>query len=444
MNDNSYTPLNTSDDTKNCDVGISNPELTQPKTVNSQTPETQQAPDAPPLHVVVSHQPLPHPSTVGDSLELVQLHMDAHGLTAGWHRVFTHSGEYMDYATHEDDLILWAQKNGVPKRLYGQREMGAAYRKIQREQYHRLICDIASSLSEEPETSGGSWDFSRMADTLGWSEVDALCMIWWMKDRKRALLELARGRTPEMRQVPMPVLYSRKQKTGKSFFIERLCEPFDELCEVKNISEIEDKFNFLQWGKLLIANFDEMAGLDKTDMNLLKQWAFQKKFTKRKMQSEQQNHIYKTAAGIGSSNDPIEEIVWDSTGTRRFCQINVITDGRYVHAARTIDFINVWRSIDHTTTLSDVEQDLIYQEQDKQRRRDKVEHWFEESGRSFMVGKNNGVTGVDLYANFMMWCNANGEKPYTNTLFGRRIKAIFDDQIEVGRKASGMIYALKE
>ena len=45
MNDNSYTPVNTSDDTKKCEIGISNPELTQPKIVNSQHPEIQQAPE---------------------------------------------------------------------------------------------------------------------------------------------------------------------------------------------------------------------------------------------------------------------------------------------------------------------------------------------------------------------------------------------------------------
>ena len=424
MNDTLYTPSTSSDVTKNCE-------------------QENARHDGRKLKAVVSHKPLPHPSSVSDPLELVHLHMATHGLTASWNKIFDQSGKQISYAEHEDDMVIWAVKNGIQKKLYGQRELGAAYRRIQREQYRQLVYSVAINLSEAPDNDIGSWDFSRMADFLGWSEVEALCVIWWMKDRKRSLLELARDRLPEIKQVPMPVLYSRKQKTGKSFFIERLCEPFDELCEVKNISEIEDKFNFLQWGKLLIANFDEMAGLNKTDMNLLKQWAFQKKFTKRKMQSEQQHHIYKTAAGIGSSNDPIEEIVWDSTGTRRFCQINVITDGRYIKAAQEIDFINVWRSIDHTTMLSDAEQDLIYQEQDKQRRKDKVEIWLEESGLDFLTGKKDAVKGSDLYANFTSWCWKNGENVYTNALFGRRVKTIYDDQIEFYR-SNGARYKLKK
>ena len=374
-----------------------------------------------------SSKTIKHPNDALDSLELIHIHMDSCGLVAGWNKIHTSSGGQIDYPEHEDGLIIWSQRNGVDKKLYSAREIGAAYRIIQRQKYQNMVSECADLLTQPPR---GADNFSTMSDFyLGLSEVEQLCLVWWMKDRKRVLVELASGRTPVINQVPMPILYSREQGTGKSFFVDRLCEPFSELVEVKTISEIEDKFNFGQWGKLVIANFDEMAGLDKTDMNLLKQWVFQKKFTKRKMQSELQNHIYRTVGGIGSSNDPINEIVWDSTGTRRFCQIDVNTDGRYIHAARELDFVSVWQSIDHTTMLSDVEQGMIRAEQENQRRKDKIEHWFEECGKLFMQNNSPRVSSSDLYSNFCDWCMVNNEKPYTNTMFTNRIKTIYKDTI---------------
>ena len=325
----------------------------------------------------------------------------------------------------------------MDKKLYAPRELGAAYRIMQRESYSELVASVAGVMAAPPQSKE---TFTTLAELLGLSEVEQLCLTWWMKDRKRALLEVARGRTPEMRQVPMPVFYSKKQGTGKSFIVDKICEIFGELSEVKNISEIEDQFNYMQWGKLFVANFDEMAGLDSTDMNLLKQWVFQKKFTKRKMQSELQNHIYRIVAGIGSSNEPVGEIVWDSSGTRRFCQIDVITDGRYIKAAKTLDFTSIWQSIDHKSTLSEAERKIISDEQEKQRRKDKIEVWYEDKGYDCLVGGGK-VGGLVLYTNFTGWCHANGEKPLTNTAFGNRIKSFYKGVIERSR-SNGTHYEL--
>ena len=351
-------------------------------------------------------------------------------------------GRKADYPEHEDGLILWAQSAGVEKKYFEARPIGAAYRVIQRSAYRSLVGRVAELMTSPPRSLD---NFTVMSELLGFSEPEQLCVLWWMRDRKRVLIEISEGRTPAVHQIPMPVFYGRRQGIGKSYLVLKLCEIFDDLAEVKNISEIEDKFNYLQWGKLLVANFDEMAGLDKTDMNLLKQWAFQKKFTKRKMQSELQNHIERTVGGIGSSNDPIEEIVWDSTGTRRFCQINVPHDGRYIVASDNLDFISIWQSIDHKKTLSDSEKQIIRDEQELHRRKDKVELWFEDAGRGLFndrVNINDGwVSGIDLYENFKIWCDNGREKAYTNTKFGRSLLVIYEGVIEKMR-SNGAKYRL--
>ncbi|PJE78130.1 hypothetical protein CI610_02936 [invertebrate metagenome] len=376
------------------------------------------------------------PTRIDNSLDLVTNFIGSQQQQPHWHTVKTASGEHIDYAEHEDRVVLWAQTNDLPSKLYTERGLSAAYRIIQRSSYKRLISEVVANLSRPADRDGDS--FTSLADMIGLNEVDQLCLMGWMIDRKRSLIEISQGRHPKLRQTPMPIFYSKKQKTGKSTLVQSICDPFRELSEVKDLDEIEDKFNYLQWGKLLIANFDEMAGLGRTDMNKLKKWATQSVFTKRRIQSEQQHRILKTTGGIGSSNDPIAEIIWDSSGTRRFCQIDVVTDGRLHKAVAEIDFINVWRGIDHQQQLSQTEQDLIFQAQDGQRRKDKVEVWFDEQGEQFLKDRQQGVKGSDLYSNFREWCTASGEKEYTNTSFGRKLMDFYDGRIEK-RKTMGLM-----
>ena len=368
------------------------------------------------------------PTVIENSLDLINTYMGNNRQKPHWHTIQNEDGTQIDYAEHEDDIILWAQTNDLPSAFYTERGLGTAYRKIQRAAYCQLIKDVAESITQPARLSDDKPEETiklDFFDQIGLSEAEALCLAWWMKDRKRVLLELAEGKIPEICQVPMPIFYSRMQRTGKSFLIKRLCEPFQELHEVKSIDEIEDQFNYQQWSQLLIANFDEMAGLSRTDINRLKQWSYQQVFTKRRMRSQQQDRIVKRSAGIGSTNNSIAEIIWDTTGTRRFCQIDAKTDGSLIHAATSIDFLNIWRAVDHTKPLSEKEYGVLYRQLEEQRRKDVVELWYADIGKEFLIAlPKNSASGSEIYINFRRWCDQNGEKEYSNTKFGRRLKEL--------------------
>ena len=95
---------------------------------------------------------------------------------------------------------------------------------------------------------------------------------------------------------------------------------------------------------------------------------------------------------------------------------------------------------DHKSTLSEAERKIISDEQEKQRRKDKIEVWYEDKGYDCLVGGGK-VGGLVLYTNFTGWCHANGEKPLTNTAFGNRIKSFYKGVIERSR-SNGTHYEL--
>lgn len=75
----------------------------------------------------------PNPAHAKDSLELLQIHLQVCGITPYGNGFELADKSVIGQTEHQDNLILWAQKNCVPRRLLGKRELGAAYRVLGRQ-----------------------------------------------------------------------------------------------------------------------------------------------------------------------------------------------------------------------------------------------------------------------------------------------------------------------
>ena len=379
-------------------------------------------------------------SGIKNSYDLIQHFMKLENYEPQWQCVYSQDKRRMSYANHENHLILWSQEHEISKDLWNTRCLAAGYRKLQDECYQKLVKSIAEELTKAPKRL--ECDFQALADLLKLSEVDQLVLLWWLSDRKAALLSLVEDGEYRSTQPPMPIFYSIKGGTGKSTFVEKLLMPLRELAVVKRIRDIEDNFGHLQYARVLAVNFDEMAGADRVDLKNFKQWFFADTYTQRKMHSEQNETIHKICHCIGSSNTPFSETINDTTGgSRRFYDINALTDGTLHKLSKEFDFVSLWQSLRSDIKPTIEELKIIREEQSLQRRKHILEIWFEEEGFGLLKDKNP-YPAQDYYYCFEQWRRARNEIPVSATMFGKKLPEIYEHIIKKERINSGVIYSL--
>ncbi|MBE7216381.1 hypothetical protein MK852_23790 [Shewanella benthica] len=360
------------------------------------------------------------------SLDLLDYYIDQHSIQChvGY---FIKNGKIISYPELETDLLLWCQANDIQKRFTESRFIRAAFDSKdsktlvqRRNEIHKNI--VHSDLPTLKSVDGDFMDeFDEFEFKSGLHFLDVYLIKSWMWNVKRILA----GDNPE--QIPMPVFYSTVGGTGKSYFVSELLKPLQELAQNKKVSDVSDKHSSHQWGKLSVADFDEMAGLEKTDMNTLKTWCTQSSINARKMHSENFHYIQKITQGIGSSNHSIDSIVWDTTGTRRFYQVEIPTDGRWLKMINDIDFIQLWRCVDeYSSDPLNGYQDVIFKkQQDEQRKKHAVEMWWDDNGDKWESGDR--IKSCDLYEDFDIWRIKNNHNVINSNVWGRSLRSYLSD-----------------
>ena len=89
------------------------------------------------LTAFVDTRTQPNPVYAQDSFGLLQMHIQIFKIVPYQHRsklLFELADKsVIELQEHQDYLLLWAQKNRVPGRLVGKRELAAAYRILHRQ-----------------------------------------------------------------------------------------------------------------------------------------------------------------------------------------------------------------------------------------------------------------------------------------------------------------------
>lgn len=151
----------------------------------------------------------------------------------------------------------------------------------------------------------------------------------------------------------MSTIFSRIQGCGKTFFVKRLLAPLAEFCPAPVLlsdladARSQDIFGF---SALLV---DDMEQLRPEQVPRFKAMVTNEDFARRWLGTSSFRQRRQMATFIGTSNVPVETLIPDSTGHRRFVTLEFrngdVTKGGDPLVWKTIgeiDFLLLWRSID--------------------------------------------------------------------------------------------------
>lgn len=140
------------------------------------------------------------------------------------------------------------------------------------------------------------------------------------------------------------LIFGGPQKIGKSTFAKMLFSPVSELSAETDFAAITDDRNIDLWGNSVLF-MDEMGYASKADAETVKKVITADDLTRRPMRTNFSVNIEQRATFIGSSNRPLEMLIRDTTGNRRFGYLVFRSDNdrAYINA---VDWLAAWRSVD--------------------------------------------------------------------------------------------------
>lgn len=257
----------------------------------------------------------------------------------------------------------------------------------------------------------------------------------------------------------MPIFVAA-QKTGKTESIKWLLSPLGHLSIQWPLSALEDERNTAKHETAYVMFFDELAWAERTDMKHLKSRITDSEISGRILGT----NVYKTykqnTTFIGASNQPIIELLRDSTGMRRFFEFsgpNMALRNSYSFANRAefwalkdgIDPADIWRGVDESETLLpefSMSLEKLEEVEEGLRDKDTVEEFWEEAGYKKTADEYTpGVASVnltDLYREYRRFCEENGyARPKTSKGFSRGLSAL---GLTKHRKNSGVVFLIEK
>ena len=346
------------------------------------------------------------------SRELVKLWFEEENVQWGFGRYII-DGRSINIASAVAQFVEWTQLHDVwriNKQLLGEKYVKAGFENLSGEMIRDLYESISTKMAFSPND-----EWEKLQELAAFEDDDIIILKSWVWNIKRA----AAGKKQE--QVPMPMLYSSQQQWQKSTFCERLYSPVAELTEKHDVDILQDKFYTPMWETLLVVDFDEMGGLERTDITTLKKWMFTKYLNARAMHTQTATRYEKRVQAIGSSNKEISEILWDTTGSRRVWQISLKKP--LGDACDGVGFIKLWEAIDMNAPCplyTDGNNERILKRQyEEQRRKSGVELWLEDF---LAVNVEEEWATKKLFESYGEWRKENNETELQSRSFFSRLK----------------------
>src|ERR1700677_1836339 len=144
----------------------------------------------------------------------------------------------------------------------------------------------------------------------------------------------------------MPILLG-KQQGGKSEAIQKLLSPISSLAQRLSLPAVIDSRVQLSFSRTFAVIIDEMAGANKTDVDALKNLITASELDIRKLHTNDVLKIKQNVNLIGTTNRPVAEIIYDTTGARRFYEIQTL-DLLDWATINSIAYFKLWQGIDET------------------------------------------------------------------------------------------------
>jgi len=275
-----------------------------------------------------------------------------------------------------------------------------------------------------------------------YKEMDLFIIMHFMWNVKRRINNM------ETYREVMPVIVG-DQGIGKSYNIKnKLLSPLANLWKSTSFSQLDDGRELKMLSNNFVLLFDEMAYANKSDVNNVKRLITEQTYSMRRMRETSHEVLAKNAQFIGTSNNSLTSSITDTTGMRRFYEVECaelseipnILD--FYEGFNSLNYDLMWQSVDHlipSPILNHLPKLNNIQEQYTSK--DPIREWIENSGEITVMPKDQyGDQASDLLRNFNTWFS--GYK-YSSVYFGIKLQdRTFSDIIKT-RTNTGTFYNLK-
>ena len=229
-----------------------------------------------------------------------------------------------------------------------------------------------------------------------------------------------------------------KQGCGKSEFLKKFFSVLDELYLLLDGEDISDKFNAAMFQNHYVGNLDELTKLNDASMEMVKAFITRESTTERKMFSQIISDFKQNLTMVGSTNRPINKVITDFTGMRRFWQMDIDRNFKTMDfdVIQETDFMNYWKSIDENGLGFYSYQDKEMAEyQETFKAIPPIQEFIEMYGYlSDYNVETEWIEVVRIYDDWKDWCKKYNYKAFTiNAFRGSLIECGFD----IKRKREG-------
>jgi hypothetical protein len=312
----------------------------------------------------------------------------------------------------------------------------AIFEELARQDARERYATITSRLLDQPIDPRGADEVAAWctAITGHLDSVDTTVVCHWLWQVKRRLAGL-----PTHDEL-MLVIYGHVQGTGKSTALRRLVEPLGELVIDVSARTFSDEREAQVMATHAIGILDEMARVSTTEAADIKRVITQPAVSYRRMRENGRITARRLMTFAGTANEPVSLLVNDTTGARRFHQLDVNPTGAVDWSA--INAINVdllWRAVnEHDAPQIHAVLPQLRQRQLALVARDAVTGWLEDERWQRLCWSPPGTDPEDIPAydatsgelcrhtrlRFLYWCQANGSRPLEMARLGQRLTAL--------------------
>lgn len=275
-----------------------------------------------------------------------------------------------------------------------------------------------------------------------YKDMDILIFLHFMWNVKRRLNNMS-----TYREV-MPVIVG-DQGIGKSYNIKNnFLKPLANLWKSTSFKQLDDGRELKMLSNNFVLLFDEMSYANKTDVNNVKRLITEQTYSMRRMRETSHEVLPKNAQFIGTSNNSLTSSITDTSGMRRFYEIECaeldeISDIlEFYEVFNKINYDLIWSAVDHLKPSPIIKHiGKLTEIQNQYTSEDPLREWIEHSGEVTLLGKaDKGDTASDLLRNFNEWHSGNR---YSAVYFGKKLQDRTFSDIIKSRSKSGTIYNIK-
>lgn len=221
------------------------------------------------------------------------------------------------------------------------------------------------------------------------------------------------------------IVFYGAQGAGKSEAVEALLERVDSVTLRIPFDDIVDSKTYNQLNKHAVCSVDELSGLRNTDLTKLKALITADTLDQRIFHSQNMRRVFQRCSFVGSTNTPLNELIRDPTGMRRFYEISCLDRIDWDALNDQINTHRIWNEIDEDRDEGYLVGDAlaaVRREQAIATTKDLVALFLEENCLRSPIGDELATvhSGKAMFSEFLSWArDANIRNPGTRQEFER-------------------------